>query len=761
MSKINITKYVKGSQPDSAGDRTLYYTENYSKYGQMKCDGLSDSEMRLSPERSTFVATYSKSEDAYVFLHVQAQHWIFAGGARRYSYRGAFGVSRTDAEKVGNVKSLVLNLPRIGSLEKYNGNVDAACEITNYNLAVPDDSAKNLASHIASAMCRGKHLYITIEENQLGDAKGDKIFDNNKFLMLLAAIDMLPANIRRYATFSFLADDNYSTIIEDLAVNVCLKGCETAKKANDEVLAWKEAIGAPAALAADAAQGIFGLTQDDGKLYNLDEIFKFIASLPAIKAKMAEGKYSEVDTIEWKLWLLAGNDIAGVRVTTWDEYSKVKAALDSKTADAFAKNVLSPANFSRIKCSKKEELLSWEQELDKYNMLQGVIADIWKWYGILGYSSLEHLVKFRMRHPKISIANFDTLEFTSVGEDIDCHDSQCAKWYQQKKKDFYAKCKPNTLSELRSAVADVKSSGIGRIKALTVNDYAVIFANVSAGELMRFYEEIDDDYRSTYKIYYATLETEMARSADRLFPVNDIEHWPDFCAQMEGYPTFAKFLGECYDKMRKNDLPKVAEKANDYIQALGDARARSFVRKSKPIIKAVISGIHSGEDRKALQQHYRKAMMPDSRLCMQLAIAALVGFVVASSIAFGVAYRMGVIGKTDDVIAEVVEPATPITMICDNGAGKDSSIVITDSISASDYALIKNGKLKSLVYGRDTVKIQSKELEQFSDTTKKMNDSLKGAYHMLMYKVFVNSKDTTTVKQAKADKTENTTTQTK
>ena len=175
----------------------------------------------------------------------------------------------------------------------------------------------------------------------------------------------------------------------------------------------------------------------------------------------------------------------------------------------------------------------------------------------------------------------------------------------------------------------------------------------------------------------------------------------------------------------------------------------------------MISVISSGEDRKALQQHYRKAMMPDSRLCMQLAIAALVGFVVASSIAFGVAYRMGVIGKTDDVIAEVVEPATPITMICDNGAGKDSSIVITDSISASDYALIKNGKLKSLVYGRDTVKIQSKELEQFSDTTKKMNDSLKGAYHMLMYKVFVNSKDTTTVKQAKADKTENTTTQTK
>ena len=759
MSKINITKYVKGSQPDSAGDRTLYYTENYSKYGQMKCDGLSDSDMRLSPERSTFVATYSKSEDAYVFLHVQAQHWIFAGGARRYSYRGAFGVSRTDAEKVGNVKSLVLNLPRIGSLEKYNGNVDAACEITNYNLAVPDDSAKNLASHIASAMCRGKHLYITIEENQLCAAKGDEIFDNNKFKMLLAAIDMLPANIRRYATFSFLADDNYSTIIEDLAVNVCLKGCETAKKANDEVIAWKEAIGAPAALAADAAQGIFGLTQDDGKLYNLDEIFKFIASLPAINAKMTEGKYSEVDTIEWKLWLLAGNDIAGVRVTTWDEYSKVKAALDVQTAAAFAKNVLSPANFSRIKCSKKEELLSWEQELDKYNMLQGVIADIWKWYGILGHSSLAQLVKFRMRHPKISIANFDSLEFTEAGDDVNCTEKQTAEWYKRKRDDFYKKRKPTTLSELRAVVGNVKSSGIGRIRALNDKDYDEIFANVSAEELMRFYENIDEDFCETYTNDYARLEDEMAKSADRLFPVNDIEHWPDFCAQMEGHSDFAQFVGECY--MRRNDLPKVAKQANAYIQALGDARARSFVRKSKPIIKALISVISSGADRKDLQQHYRKAMMPDSRLCMQLAIAALVGFVVASSIAFGVAYRMGVIGKTDDVIAEVVEPATPITMICDNGAGKDSSIVITDSISVTDYALIKNGKLKSLVYGRDTVKIQSKELEQFSDTTKKMNDSLKGAYHMLMYKVFVNSKDTTTVKQAKADKTENTTTQTK
>ena len=759
MSKINITKYVKGSQPDSAGDRTLYYTENYSKYGQMKCDGLSDSDMRLSPERSTFVATYSKSEDAYVFLHVQAQHWIFAGGARRYSYRGAFGVSRTDAEKVGNVKSLVLNLPRIGSLEKYNGNVDAACEITNYNLAVPDDSAKNLASHIASAMCRGKHLYITIEENQLGAAKGDEIFDNNKFLMLLAAIDMLPANIRRYATFSFLADDNYSTITEDLAVNVCLKGCETAKKANDEVLAWKEAIGAPAALAADAAQGIFGLTQDDGKLYNLDEIFKFIASLPAIKAKMAEGKYSEVDTIEWKLWLLAGNDIAGVRVTTWDEYSKVKAALDAQTAAAFAKNVLSPANFSRIKCSKIEELLSWEQELDKYNMLQGVIADIWKWYGILGYSSLEHLVKFRMRHKTVKLELFESLDFTSVGEDVICPEKQTAEWYKRKRDDFYKKRKPATLSELRAVAGNVKSSGIGRIRALNDKDYDEIFANVSAEELMRFYENIDEDFCETYTKDYARLENEMAKSADRLFPVNDIEHWPDFCAQMEGHSDFAQFVGECY--MRRNDLPKVAKQANAYLQKLGNARARIFVRKSKPIIKALISGIHSGEDRKDLQQHYRKAMMPDSRLCMQLAIAALVGFVLASSLAVGLAYRMGVIGAKDVTIAEKVELADSITLICDNGAGKDSSIVITDSISASDYALIKNGKLKSLVYGRDTVKIQSKELEQFSDTTKKMNDSLKGAYHMLMYKVFVNAKDTTTVKQAKADKTENTTTQTK
>ena len=759
MSKINITKYVKGSQPDSAGDRTLYYTENYSKYGQMKCDGLSDSDMRLSPERSTFVATYSKSEDAYVFLHVQAQHWIFAGGARRYSYRGAFGVSRTDAEKVGNVKSLVLNLPRIGSLEKYNGNVDAACEITNYNLAVPDDSAKNLASHIASAMCRGKHLYITIEENQLGAAKGDEIFDNNKFLMLLAAIDMLPANIRRYATFSFLADDNYSTITEDLAVNVCLKGCETAKKANDEVLAWKEAIGAPAALAADAAQGIFGLAQDDGKLYNLDEIFKFIASLPAIKAKMAEGKYSEVDTIEWKLWLLAGNDIAGVRVTTWDEYSKVKAALDSKTADAFAKNVLSPANFSRIKCSKIEELLKWEQELDKYNMLQGVIADIWKWYGILGYSSLEHLVKFRMRHKTVKLELFESLDFTSVGEDVICPEKQTAEWYKRKRDDFYKKRKPATLSELRAVAGNVKSSGIGRIRALNDKDYDEIFANVSAEELMRFYENIDEDFCETYTKDYARLENEMAKSADRLFPVNDIEHWPDFSAQMEGHSDFAQFVGECY--MRRNDLPKVAKQANAYLQKLGKDGARSFVRRSKPIVKAVISGIHSGADRKDLQQHYRKAMMPDSRLCMQLAIAALVGFVLASSLAVGLAYRMGVIGAKDVTIAENVELADSITLICDNGAGKDSSIVITDSISASDYALIKNGKLKSLVYGRDTVKIQSKELEQFSDTTKKMNDSLKGAYHMLMYKVFVNSKDTTTVKQAKADKTENTTTQTK
>ena len=401
MSKINISKFVKGSLPDSAGDRTLYYTDNCSNYGQMKCEGYSDSEMRLSPNHSTLLATYNKSEDAYVFLNIQAQQWTFAGGARKYTYRGAFGVSRTDAEKVGNVKSLVLNLPRIGSLEKYSGKVEAACNITGYNLDISGDSVKCLASHIASAMCRGKHLYITIEESQLGAAKGDDIFANNKFLILLAAIDALPANMLRYATFSFLADGNYSSITEDLAVNVCLKGCETASGANDEVIEWGKAVIAPAANAAQAVQNIFGLTQDDGKLYNLDEIFKFIASLPVIERKVAEGKYTEVDTIEWKLWLIAGNNIATVRVTTWDEYSKVKAALDAQTAAVFAKNVLSPAWFSRIKCMSKEELLKWESELDSNHMLPGVIADVWKRYGILGYSSLEHLVKFRMRHKTV------------------------------------------------------------------------------------------------------------------------------------------------------------------------------------------------------------------------------------------------------------------------------------------------------------------------------------------------------------------------
>ncbi|MGN0230104.1 MAG: hypothetical protein ACI4BH_09875 [Muribaculaceae bacterium] len=753
MSKINISKFVKGSLPDSAGDRTLYYTENCSNYGQMKCEGYSDSEGKLSPEWSTLLATYNKSEDAYVFLHIQAQQWTFAGGARKYTYRGAFGVSRTDAGKVGNMSSLVLNLPRIGSLEKYSGKVDATCDIKSDKLDIPGDSVKNLASHIASAMCRGKHLYITLEEGELGAAKGDEIFNNKKLLILLAAIDMLPADMRRYATFSFLADGNYSSITEDLAVNVCLNGCETAMKANDEVLVWNKAVAAPAANAAQAVQNIFGLTQDDGKLYNLDEIFKFIASLSAIERKVVEGKYSEVDTMEWKLWLIAGNNIATVRVTTWDEYSRVKAALDAPTAAVFAKNVLSPAWFSRIKCSSKEELLKWETELDKYGMLQAVIAEVWKRYGLLGYSSLEHLVKFRMRHQKIRLEFFDSLDFSEVGDDVNiATDKQTGEWYKCKRDYYYTKRKPNSIRELSSLIYNAKGSLIGRIRALNEKDYSEIFSKASAKEVMCFYEDIDDDFSKTYKKDFANIKLAVANYAVRLFPLNDIAHWPDFCDQMSAFPEFTRLIADSYGKAKPKDLDAVCENVLKHLSTLSDADARSFLRKAKVIVKIVLKGMSHDNCRKEMQQHYRKAMMPDSRLCMQLAIAALAGFVLASSIAFGVAYRMGVIGKKTEVVTEAVEPATPITMICDNGAGKDSAIMITDSISASDYALIKSGKLKSLVYERDTVKIKAKDLEQFSDTTKKMTDSLKAAYHMVMYKVYVNAKDTTKVKPAKTGK---------
>lgn len=747
MKTINITKYVKGSSETSFGDRTLYYTDNYSSDGQDICESLSDSGQRLAPDHSMFAAYYSKSEDSYIFLHVQGQQWVFEGGARKYAYRGAFGISATDVKNAASISDLVLNLPRISDISA-NNNSNPACLIKPHSTHDATSDAQNLSKRIISAMTKCKRLYITIDSHDLGQAKGDALFDNRKFLTLLKAIDLLDGDMRLYASFTFLADNNIYDIVKKSAVNVYLSDSDITSDDDALVINWNDAI-APfdGKIDSNICQ-FFGIRTADMKMCSLNEIYKYIESVPALNDKVKAKQYSDMSRTDWNLWMLAGNKIDTISINCWSEYSQVKKALNPNQTNAFSKHFLSPNRIKSIKCSSAEEVRALEDELVLNGMLEPMIGYIWNYFNLLGKSTLGSLALFRMRHPKISQRYFESLPFTEIGNEVSSFDDHNTKsWYESKKKEYYSNDKPRTINDLRKRIEAGDRNSIGSLQELNDSDYQSIFSNATAEQTMQLFEAIGEDFRITHSMISDDINKYIEASIDRFFPLEDIEHWAEFYSQMSEYPAFAKFVLEFYGNKAANRLDTVGKNASDYIDSLSKNNPSQFIKSAKPIIKAVIDGISNNSIRKALQQQYRKAILPDSRHCMQLAIAVLLGFILCSSI-FGAIHLLN---KTSQPTNDPQAPefaSSSVMMTFTTKDNKDTTICISDSVSDDALNIIKTAKLKYIKYESDTVKANAKDFEQFSDTTKTLLNPNKAAYHMIMYSVFTSPK-----KEAKNDST--------
>lgn len=339
---IKILKYIKGSLPNVPGDTTLAYTDEMPSLASNVCESYSDSGSMLSPDHSTFLLLYSPNDDLNTFVHIQAQQWIFEGGARKYAYRGGFAVPRATVEQLNGFKDIVNSLPRIADTAKMNGKTGANSPLRRKKDIL--DSVVSLTALIEDVMAQGQYLYIVLDRPIGEEAKGDGLFDMEEFQMLLAAIDGMNLDMRQYATFSFLADNNYAPYLKETAINVCTPDCKLTTPKNSITVKWSAAL--KAKCKSVNCSCIF--KPKAGKpLMAVSELLAKVSLLNAIENSITNKQYHAVTTEQWLLWKEAGHSITEVKIANDATYNTILASLPQSMAKELAENN-KPASIQQV-----------------------------------------------------------------------------------------------------------------------------------------------------------------------------------------------------------------------------------------------------------------------------------------------------------------------------------------------------------------------------------------------------------------------------
>ena len=83
---------------------------------------------------------------------------------------------------------------------------------------IPSEKALTLATYVKAALLQGKTLYVAL------DNVGEQYFCDGVFSkelqVLTEAVDSMPVDLRRYASFGFCVDEHFADVFEELLVGV-------------------------------------------------------------------------------------------------------------------------------------------------------------------------------------------------------------------------------------------------------------------------------------------------------------------------------------------------------------------------------------------------------------------------------------------------------------------------------------------------------------------------------------------------------------
>ena len=317
IKTINIERQAFGSRTDSIGDTTLFYSANSSTHAKDVKGQFMDTPPRLSLNHASLVWRYNADVDKYLLIHVQGSHVVNQAKGRQYTFRAGYEVSRDDMNAIGfQLTSLFQAMPKMGNMQ--SGRVEATAEVdTDINKSASPSEA--LASHLLKAVMDGQQLFISIESS--GDSlKNDGIFDSQELRTLLATIDNMAVDKRRYVLFGFCVDDYYVSVLEDVPVVVYLKDSQLTIPQEACCLSWEEVT------TTFAGQPVLGIEQEwkgaDAPLLTPEQI--------AVMRKTVNGTDQLIGG-EWSIWTGLGHQLSELKVHSWSEFIQLHERMDEET----------------------------------------------------------------------------------------------------------------------------------------------------------------------------------------------------------------------------------------------------------------------------------------------------------------------------------------------------------------------------------------------------------------------------------------------
>ena len=348
IKTINIERQAFGSRTDNIGDTTLYYSANCSSHSSDVKGQFLDNPPKLSPRHASLVWRYNADVDKYLLIHVQGSHVVNSALGRQYTFRAGYEVSRDDMNAIGfSLIPLFQAMPKMANMP--SGRVEAQTEV-NTNLGKGISGSNSLASHLLKSVMDGHPLYISIDSNE-DSLQNDGVFESSELKTLLATIDNIPVDKRRYVTFGFCVDDHYASVLEEVPVIIYLKGSQITIPQKACHMTWKEAT------TSFASQPLLDTAQiwrgADTPLLTQEQL--------TIMRKTVNGADS-LKGEEWSVWTDLGHQLSELKIDSWEAFATWHEQMDEKTRIQLIDAV-------------KEQSLSWRME--------GLTEDLYK---IMDYS---------------------------------------------------------------------------------------------------------------------------------------------------------------------------------------------------------------------------------------------------------------------------------------------------------------------------------------------------------------------------------------
>ena len=322
---INIERQAFGSRTDTTGDTTLLYSANPSNHVRNVNGKFLDNPPKLSLNHASLVWRYNADVDKYLLIHVQGSHVIHKEKGRQYTFRAGYEVSREDMNAIGfQLTPLFHSMPRMTNMQL--GEVDATTKVdTNTTSHVRPSEA--LASHLIKAVIDGQQLYISMD-NPGESLKNDGVFEAIELKTLLATIDSIPIDKRRYATFGFCVDDHFASVLDNIPIIIYLKDSSITISQEARNISWEEAT----------------TTMVKPSIVGIEKEWKG-ASEPllteeqlSVMRKTVNGPQSLIGE-EWQIWLSIGHQLSELQVNSWPEFTTLFEQMDEKTRIAFIADI--------------------------------------------------------------------------------------------------------------------------------------------------------------------------------------------------------------------------------------------------------------------------------------------------------------------------------------------------------------------------------------------------------------------------------------